>query len=190
MAIAVKDYEHEALPPGESTQKAVEALNFIAGLELPASGPTASPESEAFFYEQQLGMVLGAVVEDLGAASIRTAGYPQLSGSDGQERFYARLYPEKRYGEDDQQVRPAAFHAYITPVAPFNEQDYTIPITIPFDSGRPRVQKNTRANKYGGTRLGEPMSPRDSLEQVKRLAVLMARALRGPEAEPGVYERR
>jgi hypothetical protein len=184
MAIAVEKYQSEAMPPRESTQPAVEALNFIAGLELPKSGRNASRKSEAFFYDHQLGRVFAAIVETHGTVTYGAGGYQQLRGDDGRERFLATYFPEKQDGD---RLTPGSFHAFIDPMVAFNKPSYTIPVTIPMNSGIPTVMRSERGD-YGRQTLSETYGPQRSMAEVRHLADLMSRALQGIETAPGAFE--
>jgi len=182
MAIALERYQDEAAPE-DLRQPAIEALDYVAEIQVPELDDSVG--SDEIFNNYQFGRVFAAVVETLGEVSPRSAGYIQLSGSDGEERFLATYYPEKYHGDDKKSVTPGAFHAYTTRVGPFIEPNYTIPITIPMDSGVPNVARNVRG-EHGRLELGQPLGPVESMAEVRRLAALMSAAIRTGQTDPYV----
>jgi hypothetical protein len=182
MVITLERYQDEASPE-ESIHPAIEALDYIADLQIPELDDSVN--SREVFNNYQLGRVFAAVVETLGAVSPRSAGYQQLSGSDGKERFLASYYPERPYGDDEKSIMPGSFHAYITRVAPFTEPNYTIPITIPMDSGVPNAVRNMKV-EHGRLELGQRMEPVESMAEVRHLAALMSAAIRTGQTDPYV----
>jgi hypothetical protein len=182
MAITLERYQDEALPE-EFIYPAIEALDYISDLQIPELDN--SIDSHEIFNDYQFGQVFAAVVETLGDVSPRSAGYQQLSGSDGKERFLASYYPERPYGDDGKSIMPGIFHAHITRVASFTEPNYTIPITISMESGVPNVVRNMRA-EHGRLELGQPMGPVESMAEVRHLAALMSAAIRTGQTDPYV----
>jgi hypothetical protein len=167
---------------GEYTQPAVDALDMIAALKIPKLRKNSDPLE--VFPQHDLGRAFAGIVEAYGYMTYGAGGYRQLRGSDGNERFLATYYD---HGDSHEQIARAAFHAYITNVGPFDKPSYTIPITIPVESGVPIVTRNERG-EYGRLSLGEKFDPKASFEEVRHLAALMSRALQGTQTGLGAFE--
>jgi len=182
MAISTEKYQFETGPPGQATSAAVEALDFIADLEIPELETSSQPDE--VFSNLDLGEVFAAIVENHGAVTYGGGGYQQLRGSDGKERFLATYFPGKGSGEE---AVPAAFHVFIDSVGSFTEPSYTIPITIPLGSGSPIVTRNERG-EFGRLTLGERFDPPKAMDEVRHLASLMSRSLQGYQVAAGAFE--
>ena len=170
------------LEGAEYTQPSVDALNLIASLQVPGLKKSSDPWQ--VFPQHDLGRAFAGVVEAHGYVTYGAGGYRQLRGSDGHERFLATYYD---HGDEPEQIVQAAFHAYITNVGPFIDPGYTIPITIPVESGVPIVTHNERGH-YGRLTYGEKFDTKTSLEEVRHLAALMSRALQGTQTGLGAFE--
>ena len=160
------------MPP----ELAIEALKAIQTLEIPQE---ALENPGTFFKHSEIGKVLATIVDEQGGVTARSAGYNQLSGTDGSEFFLATHYPTK-VDDKGRMLKPGAFHAWIIPVG---EQTHTKAITISTETGRPMVCKNIQG-QYGRRYLGELLGPAKSLAEIQHLANIMEWSISRSGSEP------
>jgi hypothetical protein len=169
MAVVERLYLADTAEPSPPRAPAIAALEFIKNHPLPEL--ETSSQSDEVFYNYQFGRVFASIIDVHGQVTINSAGYKQLHGTDGKERFIATLHPEREFGD---QLQPGSVHVVIFPKAPMEQQNYMTPITIPLDSGRPLVTHNVKERPHASATIGDVLSPSESYSEIQHLAALMS----------------